>query len=249
MILEARERLFVGTILLLVLPCITGAQATSPAPGRSCRLAGSCSSMSASIPDCPLLQDTRSCTLALNIVVKTIEVHDAACEAAKATQNQLYASQKLACESSKSAAQAGLNKCLSVATACSAVLNEPGTAKINGLRLLWVGTYRPDESAYERQALAELGAEVVPVNGSQEALMRLKDRREKFGAIISGPLGSEGGVFFKGVRKLSHPPPIIIYNPHLPSWVPKSTSPVPEATQPRELFELVVGSLNDGPDR
>jgi CheY-like chemotaxis protein len=182
-----------------------------------------------------------------------INTNDPVCEAAKAAQNQIYASQKAACEVSKAAerSECEVRKmvCGSVAKACSDVRGTPGASRLAGSRTLWVDDH-PDNVTYERQALAELGVEVVLARNTQEALEKLQSGMAKVDTIISGfgrsddPQG--GYTLLESVLKLSHPPPYIIYSTSLNSAfvaAAKSRGVFGATSQAKELFELVIESV------
>jgi CheY-like chemotaxis protein len=118
--------------------------------------------------------------------------------------------------------------------------------------VLWVDD-RPENNAYERSALEELGIEFTLALSTREALGVLAERR--FGAIISdmgrneGP--REGYVLLEAVRASDVHTPFFIYAGS--SGPAQRREAIARGAQgltnaPRELFDLVVGVLGDSVD-
>jgi CheY-like chemotaxis protein len=178
-------------------------------------------------------------------------VPDPTCEAAKAAQNQLYGLQKSACEASKADEQAQCQsrkqECLSVAKACIATRDDARAAKIDRALLLWVDD-NPENNIYERQALIEMGTQIILANNTQAALEQLKTH--SIDVIISDfkrsddPVG--GYTLLEEVRKYPTPPPYIIFSGSSSAALAaeaRRKGAYGETNQPAELFRLVIEAV------
>src|ERR1022692_1240815 len=109
------------------------AQSQSPSPAL-----GSCNVSCVSNRDCTPPRDARSCETSIAGLFKRL---DPVCEAAKAAQNQIYDSQRVACESSKAAERAQCEAreqfCFSVAKVCSDDREKAAASNIEGTLVLW----------------------------------------------------------------------------------------------------------------
>jgi CheY-like chemotaxis protein len=218
---------------------------------RECPMTKSCNSPY-SPRDCSPLHDTRSCGHDIELPFNgRIHVNDPVCEAAKAAQNQNYQVQSQACEARREADKAesewNRHQCLVVANACSDALSLAESSKFVGAKLLWVDD-RPDNNVYERQALINLGATVTTVIDTDQAMAQLSSKI-RFDAIITDfarTRDPKAGYTLLGlVRKLSDPPPLVIYSASsTPAFVAEAVrrGAVGETNQPTELIKLVVRS-------
>jgi CheY-like chemotaxis protein len=230
------------------------AQSTSPnRSSQECRMVDACNAMGVSARDCTVPRDERSCSRGIGLL--GMSWNDPVCEAAKASQNQVYSGQKAACEVTKAVERSELearrNACLSVARACSGVLRKGGASGMFGARILWVDDHS-DTYLYERQGLAELGATIVPVNNTREALDLLKKRTESFDTVISDLVRSDdahaGYTLLAAVLKIPEPPPYIIYSASSNAALTaeaKAKGAFGEARQAKELFELVITAVKE----
>jgi CheY-like chemotaxis protein len=247
-------------ILLTILPLIASAQSTSGSdhPSRSCHMADSCTFACVSTRDCTLPTDQRDCSRGVIIFGVPIGAgNDPICETTKAAQNRIYATQKAACETTKMRevleCEGRKSACLSVAKACSDVLDEARTAGTKGARILWVDD-NPENNFYERQALTELGIEIVLAKNTQQALEKLQSQNGKFDTIISDFARSDdpqgGYTLLKEVLRLPHAPHYIIYSGSAnPAFVAdaKAKGAFGETDQAKELFDLVIKSVKKRP--
>jgi CheY-like chemotaxis protein len=117
-----------------------------------------------------------------------------------------------------------------------------------GRHILWVDD-RPDNNVYERSAFEAMGFSFRLALSTSEALQIL--REERFAGIISdmgrreGP--TEGYVLLNAIRSKGDQTPFFIY---AGSNAPKHEREAAEqgaqgsTNEPRELFELVTGTIN-----
>lgn len=200
------------------------------------------------------MQDTRSCMHTISIGPFFAQtVNDPVCEAAKAAQNQTYQVQSQACESRKEADKAEnewkRERCLAVANACSNTLPLADSTKFAGARVLWVDDH-PDNNAYERQALAELGATVATVTDTDQAMAQFTGERKQFDVIISdfSRTGDPNAAYtlLKRIRHLAEPPPLVIYSAgSTPALAAEAVQrgAFGETNRPKELLSLVIRSV------
>jgi CheY-like chemotaxis protein len=177
------------------------------------------------------------------------------CEAAKAAQNQLYSAQKTACENAKAQeraeAETRKSACINVARECSNVRVKAQASGMRGSHILWVDDY-PDNNIFEREALTDLGAVILPVKSTAEALSHLRNRNEQFDVIISDMARSDdpkaGYTLLAEVEKLAYRPPYIIYsgrsNPSIVAEA-KTKGALGQTNNPKELLDLVITALKD----
>lgn len=237
-------------------------QSSSPSLG-SCRMTGSCNVSCVSNRDCTPPRDARSCETSIAGLFKRL---DPVCEAAKAAQNQIYDSQRVACESSKAAERAQCEAreqfCFSVAKVCSDDREKAAASNIEGTLVLWVDDH-PDNNLYERQALTELGGTITPASNTQEALSKLEHfeilemvgrRTAKFDAIISNFRRSDdpqaGHTLLAAVLKLRRPPKYIIYSSSSSANFAsdaKAKGAFGETNRVDVLFELVISAVKNAP--
>ena len=208
-------------------------------------------------------RDARSCETSIAGLFKRL---DPVCEAAKAAQNQIYDSQRVACESSKAAERAQCEAreqfCFSVAKVCSDDREKAAASNIEGTLVLWVDDH-PDNNLYERQALTELGGTITPASNTQEALSKLEHfeilemvgrRTAKFDAIISNFRRSDdpqaGHTLLAAVLKLRRPPKYIIYSSSSSANFAsdaKAKGAFGETNRVDVLFELVISAVKNAP--
>jgi CheY-like chemotaxis protein len=181
---------------------------------------------------------------------QTIHIDNPACEAARASQKQIYEMQKMSCEASK---QAEINRCElschSAADACSALVTKG--IRLDKKVILWVDDH-PENNSYERQAFSELGAQVLAAVSTSEALNQLK--LQHVDVIISDfeRAGDPRAAYtlLSEVRKKSNAPPFIIFSgSSTPQFKieAKRRGALGETNVDKELFDLVaraVGTRN-----
>jgi CheY-like chemotaxis protein len=213
--------------------------------------------------DCTPPRDARSCETSIAGLFKRL---DPVCEAAKAAQNQIYDSQRVACESRKAAerAQCEARKqfCFSAAKVCSDDREKAAASNIEGTLVLWVDDH-PDNNLYERQALTELGGTITPASNTQEALSKLEHfeilemvgrRTAKSDAIISNFRRSDdpqaGHTLLAAVLKLRRPSKYIIYSSSSSANFAsdaKAKGAFGETNRVDVLFELVISAVKNAP--
>ncbi|MGF6879171.1 response regulator [Paraburkholderia sp. MM5477-R1] len=230
---------------------LTTPSVTSPSPVRAshaCYVDDVCHSDCVPRRDCSLPVDNRNCTIKL---FGSIFSDDPACEAAKQVQNQVYAVQKGACEASKADehAQCEVRKstCNTVASACNAVFKGAADPNLEGKRILWVDD-KPDNNTYERQVLAEFGAEVSLATNTGEALQQIQTT--PYAIVISNLSRNDdpkaGYTLLAQLSKQRNYPPYIIYTGSTtPKYVQeaKRKGAFGETSTAKELFELIVAAI------
>jgi len=243
----ARANMRIITIALFMPMSGLGSTGTATKPDV-CHVADACLSACVSTRDCQFQRDSRDCSR--NLLPFGVAIHNPACEASKAAQNQIYEVQKASCEASKteekSQCEAQKAACLSVADACSSIRRRAGTS-INGAVILWVDDH-PDNNIYQRQAFTELGARVVLASNTQGALSQLQTQHVD--VIISDferadhPRG--GYTLLTEVRKRPNAPPFIIFSGSTTAAFAaeaKRRGALGETNENGELFDLVLEAV------
>ncbi len=162
------------------------AQAQTTALPDACELRPTCAATC--VPSaCSQVSDSRDCTIRINTPFGAIRgAIDPSCEAARAAQNTLYQIQKADCERINnqvmSTCLAQQARCLSVAATCDSLKRKIPQINKREPRILWVDD-NPTNNTYEQNALAKLGAKLVLVKSTTEAMEAIE--RERFDIVIS----------------------------------------------------------------
>src|SRR6266446_7249188 len=241
----ARIRI-VATILSVPM---TGLARDSVRPSGDCHVADACYSACVSTRDCVLEHDSRDCSR--NVFPFGLIIHDPACEANKAVQNQINEIQKVSCEASKadekSQCEGQKAACLSVAAACSSIRRKAGISRLKGAIILWVDD-NPDNNIYQRQALVELGARLLLASDTHAALKQLQTHHVD--VIISDferaddPRGAY--TLLSEVRKRTNPPRFIIFSGSATAAFAaeaKRKGAFGETNENPKLFDLVLEAV------
>lgn len=221
---------------------------SGPASDQECHVSDACASKCEITRDCGVPHDDRSCTRKL---FPGITITDPACEAAKASQNQIYSLEKNKCDAAKQydklKCELEKQNCIQMKDKCTSILRGPNAALFNGASILWVDDH-PENNKYEEAVLIELGARIARAPTTDAALASVS--RASFDVIISDYKREddpEGGQhLFDQLEKMPPRIPYILYSGSSNTdfvKAAKAKGMVGETNDPRELIDLVMEAL------